>query len=103
MKEKYFRATNFGYGDYFDSVTGAKLLYGEHWVVGLEDDDEGYEWRAFTNEQWETIKHLSDEEIYKKYDVAPMFEYNEAREEIRKWQDRWDAEHKPIYRGYYEV
>lgn len=57
-------------GGYLDSYDGSPLE-GECWTVGYDDDEEGYFWRGFTNENWDKIKDMSDEEIYNKFDVAP--------------------------------
>lgn len=66
------RFRNRFYGDYLDSYDQESVLNGWCFCVGREDDEEGLYWRSFTPENWELVKDMSDEEIYKKYPEAPL-------------------------------
>lgn len=57
--------------DYLDSYDQSTPLIGWYWAVGKADDDEGYEWRCFTDGNWDLIKYMSNEEIYNTYPVSP--------------------------------
>lgn len=57
--------------DYLDSYDQSTPLIGWYWAVGRADDDEGYEWRCFTDDNWDLVEYMSNEEIYNTYPIAP--------------------------------
>ena len=65
------RFINVMYGEYASSFDGVTPLEGPCYCVGEAEDDEGINWRSFTPEHWEQVKHLSDQEIFENYPAAP--------------------------------
>jgi len=67
-----YRFENVGYGEYLDSLDGKTPLVGKYHCVGKPSDEDGYEWRGFTDESWDKIKHMSDSEIYNTYSKCKL-------------------------------
>lgn len=61
------------YGDYTCSCGCGKQLDGICYGVGQEEDEEGFDWRMFTKECWDsTISNYSKEYIYNNYKEASL-------------------------------
>lgn len=64
------RFENVMYGDYASSFDSKTPLAGKCYCVGDVEDEEGLNWRSFTPEHWEQVKHLTNEEIIYRYPAA---------------------------------
>lgn len=71
------------YGNYQCSCGCGKLLgnpsiyYSESDIcvgVGLEEDEEGFDWRMFTPECWSKLENMFLEDIYDKYPASSLIE-----------------------------
>lgn len=69
FKDGLIRDAGCGYGEWLCAYDNKTVLDGIFYSVGYDDDDGGRYYRSFCPENWEKIKHMTNEEIYSQFPV----------------------------------
>ena len=86
-KSKYYRELYIGYGDFRCSYDKKTLLDGDYWVVGLTEDDQGYEWRGFCLDCFKKIQHLSNKKIYESFEPSQQISEEEYERRFQEYRE----------------